>query len=90
MPGSISTGIAPTLNSANVSEKKSIDGGTISAARVPRVIPAFTKPWAIRSESVLISAKVSVVYWLGPSYFTAPRGTWIAARVGSAAARRTR
>ncbi len=39
MPGSISTGTAPTLNRANVSAKKSGDGGTMSTVRVPRPMP---------------------------------------------------
>jgi hypothetical protein len=39
MPGSISTGTAPALNSANISRNSSGEGRTISTVRVPRTMP---------------------------------------------------
>ena len=46
IPGSISTGTAPTLKSAKTSAVKSRDGVTISTVRVPRTIPRASRPWA--------------------------------------------
>ena len=52
MPGSISTGTAPALNSAKVSAKKSRLGRTISTVRTPGPIPALSNPRASKSLSV--------------------------------------
>ena len=46
MPGSISTGTAPTLKRAKEAVKKSSDGGTISTVRVPRRMPMASKAFA--------------------------------------------
>ena len=39
MPGSTSTGTAPSLNSANINRKNSGEGRTITTVRTPRPIP---------------------------------------------------
>lgn len=55
MPGSISTGTTPALNMANISRNSSGEGRTISAARVPRTMPARAIAAAmalLRSSSV--------------------------------------
>ena len=39
MPGSTSTGTAPLRNRANITRKNSIDGFSITTARVPRPMP---------------------------------------------------
>ena len=49
MPGSTSTGTAPTLNRANISRKNSGVGRTITTVRVPRTIPRLASPAAMAS-----------------------------------------
>ena len=46
MPGSTTTGTAPALKRAKVRVKKSRLGLTIRIVRVPRVIPALSRPQA--------------------------------------------
>ena len=75
MPGSMSTGTAASLNNANVSAKKSGDGGTINAVRMPRTMPAAARPSAIASLSAFSSAKVMVRCSLVPVGFTPRTGT---------------
>ena len=87
MPGSMSTGTAPILNSANVSEKKSNPGGTISATRVPASIPTDCRPLASASESACSSAKVIARCRVGPVRFTGPMGMCNATCAGCVRAR---
>ena len=75
MPGSMSTGTAASLNSANVSAKKSGDGGTINAVRIPREIPAAESPSAMASLSAFSSEKVMARCSLVPVGFTPRTGT---------------
>ena len=74
MPGSIKTGTAPTLNNAKVIAKKSGDGGTMSAVRVPRMMPVATSPCAMASASALSSSNVIARCSDSPSGFTPRRG----------------
>ena len=58
IPGSIMTGTAPILNSAKVSAKNSVLGGTISTVRVPAVMPAPRSAHAALSHAASSSAPV--------------------------------
>jgi hypothetical protein len=48
MPGSINTVTTPALNMANVSEMKSMLGGTIRTRRMPGRMPIDARPLASR------------------------------------------
>ena len=61
IPGSISTGATPALNSAKTSAKKSSPGLTITAARVCGPTPNPASPEAIQSLS---SSSWRYVRWL--------------------------